>query len=161
MNIFISQCAALILLGGCSFQPLLKDRPELSSIKIDSIPEREGQILKNHLLDMMTPEGSPQSSKYRLKVILEGTNRDTQYFKDATPGRTEVTLKANISLIDSKTGKEVFKKTTEANSSFAIDNSSDYANVVYEENSKSKILRILAEQIKLQLASYFATQKTP
>ena len=67
--------AALISLAACGFRPLHAPgagaEPEvLAGIEIAHIPDRLGQVVRNHLLDRLTPRGAPAAATYRLAVSL-------------------------------------------------------------------------------------------
>ena len=55
--------AALLVLSGCGFEPLYgrfgdsSIADDLARIKIQAIGGRSGQLLRNHLLDGLTPKG--------------------------------------------------------------------------------------------------------
>ncbi len=80
---------ATILLYGCGFEPLYVEKKEagswyygsnfdssiseeMSQVKIQPIADRFGQIMRNELLDLLTPRGVPKEPKYRLFVTLRG-----------------------------------------------------------------------------------------
>lgn len=43
---------------------------EMAQISIEPISQRFGQIMRNELIDLLTPKGTPKSPKYRLFVHL-------------------------------------------------------------------------------------------
>ena len=76
-----------LLVSACGFQPLYVEKKhnnawyfsgdfdtsitqEMSQIKVEPIEERFGQIVRNELLDSLTPRGVPSHPKYRLYVEL-------------------------------------------------------------------------------------------
>jgi LPS-assembly lipoprotein len=71
---------ALPALAGCGFSPLYgrgEDgavTAELAKIRVLPIANRSGQVLRNHLLDGLTPMGEPQKPEYTLQVALAEPN---------------------------------------------------------------------------------------
>ena len=76
-----------LLVSACGFQPLYVEKKhnnawyfsgdfdtsitqEMSQIKVEPIEERFGQLVRNELLDSLTPRGVPSHPKYRLYVEL-------------------------------------------------------------------------------------------
>ena len=77
----------ITIISGCGFRPLYTQSSEmnfytgnnenssiineLAQIKIKPISERFGQQIRNKLLDLLTPKGTPSNPKYRLDVKLQ------------------------------------------------------------------------------------------
>ena len=72
-------CAALTFLGclalaGCGFHPLYgggKVAPQLASIYVEPVAERDGYELRNQLIDLLGSDGREAGKAYRLKLTLE------------------------------------------------------------------------------------------
>ena len=68
--------AALIFLAACGFQPMYGSRGapgtqmQMASIEVGIIKDRQGQLLRNLLLDRINPGGTPQSPNYTLTVQM-------------------------------------------------------------------------------------------
>ncbi|MCM0018644.1 MAG: hypothetical protein NBV67_01485, partial [Tagaea sp.] len=68
--------AAAFVLAGCGFEPLHRTTARgsaadsLAAIRIDPIADRSGQILRNYLLDRLSPRGTPARPDYVLRVRL-------------------------------------------------------------------------------------------
>src|SRR5690606_19133255 len=70
--------AAVLALSGCGYRPVYGEqsaavsgdgaRSNLGSVKVLGIADRRGQILRNYLLDRMTPRGEPATPRYILSV---------------------------------------------------------------------------------------------
>ncbi len=90
--------AFLALLSGCGFQPLYGKRaenplPQLASIKIHPIADRTGQILRNYLLNELTPRGQPRNPKYILFVEVTESLGSYGIQKDDTATRAILKLR--------------------------------------------------------------------
>lgn len=158
----LSSLSFCILLTACGFRPLY-ETPEVGisdisyPLKISTIADRDGQILRNFLLDMLTPEGQPSNPCYILDIKLTEVIANTLINKDETTQRKEATLIADLTLRTSKTNKIVYKHRTKAINSYAVLSKNYYSDVVGQQYAKREALRSLAEKIKLLLTAYFDT----
>lgn len=150
-------------LAACGFQPLYTPKGETANIsypiKIATIANRQGQLLRNDLVDLLTPEGQPAHPLYILEVILTEVIRDTGINKDETTSRKEAILNANIILKDAKTHAIVYQHTTKAINSFSIISQNYYSDLVAQEYAKKEATHLLAQKITLLLTNYIDTQK--
>src|SRR3989338_2782467 len=93
-----------LFLVSCGFQPLHQAHMGPSDIcypiKIATIKNREGQILRNYLVDIITPQGTPQKPEYLLEVDLTTQIENVGINKDETTSRKKATLTANFRLKD-------------------------------------------------------------
>lgn len=77
--------AALMLVSACGFEPLYVEKKssgqwyydnkfdtgikeEMASVKVELIQDRIGQLIRNDLLDKLSPKGEPKHAKYILSV---------------------------------------------------------------------------------------------
>ncbi|HUX79753.1 MAG TPA: hypothetical protein VMW10_08440 [Alphaproteobacteria bacterium] len=152
-----------LLLSACGFRPLYtpcQGRGEVAyPIKIATISNREGQILRNYLLDLLTPEGPPQCPLYILEITLTETIRPIGINKDETTTRSEAILTAALVLKDAKTNSIVYKHRTKAINSFSILSQNYYADLVAGEYAKKEATRLLAEKIMLLVTTYIDTHE--
>lgn len=151
----------LLGLMGCGFKPLYRQHhddviPELARIKIDTIPNRYGQKLRNHLMGLLTPYDTLPRPVYELKVSLKFETRDLAILKDTTTSRSEVTLWTTMTLRDLKTGKTIYGGTDTSSADYNVLMNSPYAANVSEEGAKDRLITEAAQMIRLRLASYFA-----
>lgn len=146
------------LFTGCGFTPLYHAPCEGSDvsypIKIATIEDRQGQILRNYLVDLLTPEGTPLKPKYTLEIKLKDIIRDTGIKKDETTTRKKATLTAHLVLKDS-CHKIVYSHTVSAINSFTVLTENYYSDLVAAEYGRKEALRLLSEKIKLTLSAYF------
>lgn len=146
------------LVTACGFHPLYVPIQGSSQvavpIKIATINDRDGQVLRNFLVDMLTPEGPPQCPLYTLHVSLTDTITDSGVNRDETANRKNVTMMAALTLRDSKTQKVVYSHTTKAINSFAVLSQVYFSDLTSEEYAKKEALRLLAEKISLLLTAF-------
>jgi len=147
-----------LFMTACGWQPLYttpEDSTTVSySLKIATIPDRHGQILRNFLVDMMIPEGTPPEPKYILKVVLTEEIAGIAVAKNENTIRKEATLTGLITLTESKTKKVVHTHTVKAINSFAVIGKNYYADIIAEDYAIKEASRLLAEKIRLVVSIY-------
>ena len=159
----ISLFGLCLFLTSCGFHPMYTPSVEGSNIsyplKIATIPDRNGQILRNYLVDLLTPEGTTRETDYILEIKLTETVSNIGINKDETTTRKEATLTADIILRDSKTNKIAYTHSAKAINSFNVISQNYYSDLVTDEYAKRQALRLLAEKITLLLTTYLDTKK--
>jgi LPS-assembly lipoprotein len=161
------------LLAACGFQPLYgggKRGPaatELASIRIESIADRSGQILRNHLLDRLNPQGRPAHPAYVLRITLTDSSSGVAVRKSEFPTRTSLRVSASYHLARADTGQSVFSASSAIEGGYNILNS-EFATLAAEQDVRERVLREVALDIEARLAAFFrlhqeqpAAQVTP
>jgi len=157
---------ALLLLTACGFQPVYGVNKETSTnvseqlalVEIGNIPDREGQYLRNDLIDRFYRNGRPASPQYILTLseIIEGSrNLDVTINSDTTRG--QLTLNTSIQLSDKQSRRKIIERNLSSIASYNII-ASEFANRVSEQNTRENALNDLGRQIEEQLALYFKRQ---
>ena len=145
-------------LTGCGFHPLYtpyNGRHNTSyPIKIGTIADRNGQILRNSLVDLLTPEGTPSHPQYFLDVNLTETLINTGINKDESTTRKQARLTAKFILKDMKTNKVLYQHTTSAINSFSIINQKYYSDLTAQQYAVREAAQLLAENISLLITTY-------
>lgn len=159
--LFFKRLSALFLccfLTACGFHPLYMPVQGTSRIavpiKIATIQDRDGQILRNYLVDLLTPEGTPQNPKYVLEITLTDVITDIGVNRDETASRKSATVTAAIKMRDSKTNAVVYTHSAKAINSFAVLSQNYFSDLVAEDYAKKEALRLLAEKITLLLITF-------
>ncbi len=159
---------SLILLTACAgFHPVygvnkftaVGVEQALSQVKIDNIPDREGQFLRNALITRFYRDGRPDNPLYTLAVtpITESAqNLDVTIDSEATRG--QLRLSTSIALKDNQNGEVILNRKLRSIASYNI-LSSEFTNRVSEQNARENTLNDLARQIEEQLALHFKNQK--
>lgn len=153
---------ALLLLTGCGFRPLYGERaltPEVSTemalIDIRAIDSRVGLTLRNELLDLLTPLGTPARPRYVLAVDLVATRQGLALERDATVTRFNLTLNAEYRLLDAATRQELNAGTARSTAAFNVVRA-DFANVIADRDAEDRAARVVAEEIVTRLSVFFA-----
>ena len=129
-------------------------RDDLAVIDISNIPDREGQFLRNALIDRFYKDGRPRNAAYKLHVKnIQETTTDLDITKTSDATRGQLKLTTSMVLIDKNTGETVLKRKLVSIGSYNI-LGSEFANRVTEENTRQNALHDLARQIEQQIVLY-------
>lgn len=155
-----SVLGALLMLGACGFEPLYGQRSgstvvaDLAATKVNLIEDRIGQQLRNTLVEEFAPGGSAQSPRYLLDVKLQENKSTLAIRLDETTSRAVLEIQAAFTLRRSSDGQVLYDGLSRATTSYNVVNS-DFATVNAESDARRRAIRVLGEDIKLRLASYF------
>lgn len=152
--------AFLALLSGCGFQPLYGKRaenplPQLASIKIHPIADRTGQILRNYLLNELTPRGQPRNPKYTLSVEVTESLGSYGIQKDDTATRAILKLSARFTLTRVSDDASIVAGSAHSSSGYDILLSS-FATLSAERDARKHALKLISEDIKLRLSFFLS-----
>ncbi|NQU62525.1 MAG: hypothetical protein HQ512_15435 [Rhodospirillales bacterium] len=149
-----------MFLGACGFQPLYSNRPtgggarEFSKIRIEPIKDRVGQILHNHLLTALNPNGPPQNPLFSMTVTVSESSSSLGVRKSAFATRANLNVSAAFKLSDFETRKGVFSQTSRITVSYNILDS-DFATLSAKKDARARALREISEDIRVRLGVYF------
>ncbi len=164
---------ATVLLAACGFQPLYVQRTvndgwynkeqfdmsiskEMAQIKISSIKDRFGQLLRNELLDLLTPRGVPQNSKYRLDVVLEDKIVTQQAMRDDVTATNErIEYRVDYKLFQG--ADQLINGNSIAFVSYDI-LQNPYSTTMAQKKAEKDAAKIIANDIALRIGAYFHTK---
>ncbi|HKX07739.1 MAG TPA: LPS assembly lipoprotein LptE [Stellaceae bacterium] len=158
-----------LALGGCGFHPLYARHArsgfdaDLASIKVNTIRNRQGQVLAIALRDGLNPRGSRVETRYTLDVQLTSGRQDIGIRADGTASRSEVTMTAEFFLRDMKRPSDdavVLKGITHSVSSYDILND-DYATVVAQHTAEDRTVHEIGDDILTRLELYVSKHRAP
>jgi len=157
----LSLLVLVALLSGCSFRPLyLKGKqnpqPELAAIDVRPIVDREGQILRNLLLDQLTPKGSSADPVYVLDVSVKSSIRSLGIRRNDRATRALLRVSAIYSLRRKQDSAQLFNGASHADSGYDILDSG-FATLVAEKDALQHSLEAIAQDIKLRLSFLFSS----
>lgn len=154
----------LLLLSACGFHPMhgkyamknnLTVQNALSSVYINNIPDREGQFLKNQLIDRFYQNGRPLDPTYKLFIDpVHETRTDLDITKNSDATRAQLRMNTKLALQDIKTSKIVLTRKLTAITSYNI-LQSQFTTRVSEQDARENALNDLAAQIERHLTLYF------
>lgn len=164
----------IFFVAGCGFHPVYSPSsfnaisfPEqnntisqdLALIKINLIPDRKGQLLRNALIHSLTPKGQPGNPQYILLVNLKEESKALGILKDATYSRSQLTFTADFSLISTTTNQVLLSAQAITTSNFNFITSNQFATIVADDDAHARGLELLAQDIARQIAMYFSSAK--
>ena len=157
--------ASTLFLLSCGFHPVYGSRDadtpvaaKLNQVAINGIPDRQGQTLRNELIDRMYGKGRPQNPKYHLAVSLRSSEEGIGLLPNAITTLTELTLTADYSLTD-ETGKEVMRATARAVANYN-QLQEEYGTLAAREGAYQRSLNEIADQIVNRVSLYFSEGNT-
>ncbi len=128
---------------------------ELASIDIANIPNRDGQMLRNELVDYLQPAGTPAAPRYKLEVLkLSEELRDLDVTVRSDTTREQMKLSAIMKLTDLETGKVVLRKDLSARGSYNI-LESEYTSLVSRQDLRKDLIERLAAKHSVMSHSIF------
>lgn len=163
---------AVLMLGGCGFEPLYVERDsterwyyqgkfdtsiseEIAQIKVEPVGDRIGQLVRQELLDSLTPKGVPENPKYRLKITDIAKSVTKQAMRDditATRERVDYTL--TYALYNVETGKKLLDGDTLALLGYDI-MANPYSTTFSGKKAMQDAAKIMADDISLRIGAYF------
>ena len=155
---------ALLSLSACGFQPVYGTHASgastttaLNNIAIDNIPDHNGQILRNDLIDRMYSSNRPSQPSYRLKVDISHSEENLGILANATATRSLLNMTGNYVLTDAQ-GKQLLTGTAHSVASFdQLDQM--YATVAARQDAYNRTLHEVSEQIVNRLSVYFSERQ--
>lgn len=158
---------ALILLASCGFQPVYGTtgqsagapsvREQFADIRVAPIAEREGQMLRNALIDQIYVDGVPQAAKYELVVQLNFRQVPIDIDRDDSVTRTQLTTTATANLMDRANGQRLWGTVTQAITTFNVLDS-PFATVVSERTAREQAIDQLSDDLVVRLGAYLKTR---
>ena len=159
---FLTVFAAAPLIAACGFEPLHAQRGAVAAlppIRVEPIPERQGQILRNYLLDRLAPRGEARAQGYALSIKLFEPRQVLALRRDDVISRMSYSAIASYDLIDA-----AGKRVTAGSSSFSTDyeiTNSEYATLTALQNARERVLELVADDIRNQIAVQLRAQDRP
>lgn len=160
----------LATVAACGFEPLYVEKKhnnrwyfdgdfdtsitqEMAAIKVEPVSGRFGQMMRNNLIDLLTPERMPAQPKYRLFVILAGkTVSDQALRSDITATRKMVRYKVQYYM--TKGTERLVQGDSIAYVSYDI-LANPYSTTMAQKKGDTDAARIIADDIALRLGAYF------
>lgn len=159
----------ILLLPACGFAPTYGTRGEnasspfvtsgLDQIEIALIPDREGQYLRNALIDRFYKNGTPSAPQYLLEIPKVSENvSDFDITIDSEATRRQLKLSATLNLKDVQSGKKLLVRKLRAITSYNV-LESEFSTIVTEQSARDAALNDLARQAERHIALYFTKLK--
>lgn len=161
--------AALLLaasLGACNVRPMYGElstgatvMDDLKAIDIEQADDRIEQKVRNELIFAFTGGGYASDPRYRLRIILTRLEGDlgVEEFNDV-PAAYMMHVSANFYLLDKETGRQLMTGKSFANTSYDF-STQRFANVRAKRDAEDRAAKVIADDIRTRIASYFAQRK--
>jgi len=155
--------AALLMLSSCGFTPVYGTASDahtpvaaqLSQIYINNIPNREGQVLRNRLIDRFYRTGRPAAPDYTLSVRnLREQKIDLDITKTSDSTRAQLRVEGTLELRNKASDEILLQRNLRTITSYNI-LGSEFATRITESDARENALKAIAEQIEIQLGLYF------
>jgi LPS-assembly lipoprotein len=152
----------MVTLVACGFHPVygvnkhtnIGVEQHLAQIHIGNIKDREGQHLRNELIDRFYRDERPNSPLYTLSIQnLRERITELDITKDAESTRGQLRTTARLVLTD-QDGAILLERNVSSTASFNV-LASEFTNRVSEQNTRENTLGDLARQIEQHIALYF------
>lgn len=152
----------LLMLGGCGFTPVyatpdtgarLAMQDNLRNVEIGLIADRDGQYLRNAILDQTGAPTGPQ--RYFLRIHnLQQIDTGFGIRKSASATRGDITMTARMDLIDSETGTVVLGRDLRSRAGYnRMDNL--FGAKVSKDDTTNRMLDEMATQAVTELTLFF------
>ena len=153
------------ILGACGFSPLYRrDResgsvPQLAAVDIPAAGDRLSQLVRNNLLDLVSPEGKPSRPLYRLSFETTESQGGVLLTRGDVITRYNMTVSVAYRLVDAQTGTELLADSITSYAAYSVLRA-EFASLIAEEDARARAARDLSEQLRIRLAIYFARRES-
>jgi LPS-assembly lipoprotein len=159
--------ASLFLLTSCGFEPMHGTHSNapaaeaetvstaMPDMEVASIPDRDGQYLRNLLMDRLYTRGRPANPPYTLtfsKLVKNIANLGIQ--KDATATRAQIQISTHMVLIDNNTGKAVLQRDLKTVGAYNLLDD-QLSTLMSQQNITDSILQEMRSDAVTELSLYF------
>lgn len=146
-----------LVLTGCGFRPLhsvgihgKKFTPrDLSGIRIDQLDNRNGQMVRNLLIELFSTAENVSKPRYRMSIKIRENKEGLGLQRDDTVTRFNLRMSGSFSLIETKSKKAVLNGKARSIAAYNVVRS-DYANLVAQSDARRRATRAIAEDIRNQ-----------
>lgn len=154
--------AALLSIGACGFQPLYRTPVSepggggnagraLDSIDVAPIANREGQMLRNYLVQALNHNGRPLDPEYRLTATLTESLSRLAIQGDSSATRANLTITTSYRLFRMGSGTLETRGTTRVTTSYNI-LQDEFATLSAERSARDRAIRQTSLDIRSRLA---------
>ena len=131
---------------------------KLREVEVNSTKNRDGQLFKTRLEDMINPKSLKQETpQYTLDVKIEREISALAIEQDSSTSRYKVTIRAHYTLKDNVT-KQIIDTGTLSRFSGFDRVESDYATYVSEKDALRETIESLADDFKWRLTTVLLSQ---
>lgn len=173
---FAALTVLMFFISSCGFEPLYVEKKtdsewyydsefdtgikdEMASVKVELIKDRIGQLIRNDLLDKLTPKGETRSPKYFLSVTkIDKEEIDQALRNDITATRKKVIYKVSY-VLKNKEHETLLDGNSVAYLGYDILRD-PYSTTFAQKKNEKNAAKIIANDISLRLGAYFHSLQT-
>jgi LPS-assembly lipoprotein len=168
----IAAVLCVLALAGCGFEPLYGKTEYLqaadstgainrAAIDIANVPDREGQRLRNLLIDRLYVRGRPTVGNYILALTpLKTDITNLGIRKDATSTRAMTNVGTHIQLVERISGRVVLERDVHAVGGYnQLDN--QLATIVSKQSVTDHMLEELSDSVVREIDLFFNRAEPP
>lgn len=155
--IFVSACGFEPVYGTLAFDQAKAQAVEegLAQVEISNIPDREGQMLRNALVDRFYRPGDTSEKPYLLSVArLDETITQLDITRDSDTTREQLHLKTIVKLVEKNSGKTLIKRYVNAYTGYDVLDS-QFSTRVGQNNAREVAINKMADRIETAIGLYF------
>ena len=161
--VLVAAAPALTACGADGFKPLygatasgVGVEQRLAKVDFSPIPGRVGQRIRNELV-FQTSGGTGEMPSLRLEVVIKETLTSTLVRIDGESLSQIYAIEASFRLINVNSKAVVFQGVSNARAGFERFQSI-YSNVRAREDAENRAAKVIAEDIKIRLATYLSRE---
>lgn len=156
------------LLAGCGFKPMYGQfsdgksdlRDVMANIRVESItedgrPSRIGQVIRNSLMDRLTPFGETPSAEYVLRVTFLIEEHGYGIREDETVTLQNLKLVTAYQLEEVATSKVILDSAARGLVTYDLAQS-DYSNMIARNASLGRLAEEVSNQMATRIGAYFS-----
>lgn len=158
---------SMVIISGCGFKPMYGQfsdgkgnlRDVMANIRVSDIteqgrPSRIGQVIRNNLLDRLTPFGETKSAEYILKVTFLIEEHGYGIRADESVTLQNLKLVTVYQLEDIETSKVVLDFSSRALVTYDLAQS-DYSNMIARNAALKRLSEEVANQMATRIGAFF------
>ena len=143
------------MLAGCGFQPLYgAPVAGLQATQVGVFANRDGQILRNHLMPLINPRGVPAEPLFRLDASLGQSETEIGVLDDGQTRRRNVTYSVAYRLTRLADGTVLLDTQSVATAGYNV-LPDLFATEASRRDAIDRVLRLIATEMRSRLALYF------
>ncbi|PCI32046.1 MAG: hypothetical protein COB54_08355 [Alphaproteobacteria bacterium] len=165
---FVLLLISAMILSGCGFKPMYGQfsddgsdlRDVMANIRVTDIteqgrPSRIGQVIRNNLLDRLTPFGETKSAEFVLKVTFLIEEHGYGIRANESVTLQNLKLVTTYQLEDINTSKVVLDFAARALVTYDLAQS-DYSNMIARNAALKRLSEEVANQMAARIGAYFS-----
>jgi LPS-assembly lipoprotein len=131
---------------------------QLAAVDIPAVGDRLSQLVRNSLLDLVSPEGKPARPLYRLSFVATESQGGVLLTRGDVITRYNMAVSVTYRLVHAQSGEELLSDTITSYAAYSVLRA-EFASLVAEEDARARAARDIGEQMRIRLAIFFARRQ--